>query len=179
MRITLTALLAGVLLAGCAGLEPVGRNASRGEPAPIPTASRPAPAPAATPAPAPAPAPQQVQAPTPAPTPAPVQRAQTTPPPVAAPNVSVAEAAPPPRPRETAQNDSSVVVPGARQIEPPGGDPRTQSERMRDIRAWDRCVLEVQAVFDRDPMSPQLQSPEELCRAQLGMADRTAVPNRR
>jgi hypothetical protein len=47
---------------------------------------------------------------------------------------------------------------------------------MRDINAWDRCVTHVQSAFERDPMRPQLQSPEEYCSQSLGMTNRTAVP---
>jgi hypothetical protein len=61
------------------------------------------------------------------------------------------------------------------QVTPPG-DPRSNEERMADIRAWDQCVLQVQSAFDADPMRPQLTTPEEYCRDSLGMAERTAVP---
>jgi hypothetical protein len=47
---------------------------------------------------------------------------------------------------------------------------------MEDIRAWDQCVTRVQAAFESDPMSPQLDSPEEYCSQSLGMSDRDAVP---
>jgi hypothetical protein len=63
-----------------------------------------------------------------------------------------------------------------RPLPQPPGDPRTSEERIRDIRAWDQCVMQVQGAFDADPMSPQLTTPEEYCAQSLGMADRTAVP---
>ena len=70
-----------------------------------------------------------------------------------------------------------MVVPGqrVRQITPPG-DPRSTSERMEDIRAWDQCVTRVQAAYERDPMRPQLDSPEQYCSRSLGMSDRDAIP---
>jgi hypothetical protein len=110
------------------------------------------------------------RAPTPAPTPAP---AVTRPAPAAAP-------APTPNRSGTFNpnpQDDEVVVPGQRerQITPPG-DPRSTSERMEDIRAWDQCVTRVQAAYERDPMRPQLDSPEQYCARSLGMADRDAVP---
>jgi len=61
-------------------------------------------------------------------------------------------------------------------VRPPQGDPRSNEERMADIRAWDQCVIQVQSAFDADPMRPQLTTPEEYCRDSLGMAERTAVP---
>lgn len=80
-------------------------------------------------------------------------------------------AAPPP-------DDGGVVVRGAidRPVPAPPGDPRTQAQRMRDIRAWDRCVTQAQSAGDTDPMRYQAESPEELCSRSLGMAERTAVP---
>jgi hypothetical protein len=50
---------------------------------------------------------------------------------------------------------------------------------MEDINSWDRCVTHVQAAFERDPMRPQLQSPEEYCAQSLGMTNREAVPESR
>lgn len=92
---------------------------------------------------------------------------------VAAPGVSVAPPSPPPAPGD-------IVVPGGpdRQVNP-SADPRTQSERMTDIRAWDQCVMRAQSVGDSDPMRPQMESPEELCSRSLGMSNRTAVPDSR
>jgi hypothetical protein len=80
-----------------------------------------------------------------------------------------------------ARNDEEVIVPGQRerQVPPPDGDPRSTSERMQDIRAWDDCVLRVQAAFERDPMRPALEEPEDYCARSLGMADRLAVPQSR
>jgi hypothetical protein len=74
-----------------------------------------------------------------------------------------------------------IVVPGQveRQVPAPDGDPRSTAERMADIRAWDRCVMQVQGQASADPMRPQLELPEEVCRNELGMANRTAVPARR
>lgn len=166
-RIAAVALAAS--LAACAGLEPVGRNAGR-SPAPTPTA-QPSPPPRVT-----APPPTAPAAVTPPPaqsqvTPAPAPRVEA--PPVVAPQVSA-----PPPPRQTAARDDEIVVPGQRdtQVPPPNGDPRSRSERVRDIRAWDQCVSAAQAVYEDDPMRPQLDSPEDVCRRQLGMADRDAVP---
>ena len=50
---------------------------------------------------------------------------------------------------------------------------------MQDIRAWDQCVMRVQNAFDADPMSAQLDEPEDYCARSLGMASRTAVPDSR
>lgn len=209
-RMAIVAVAIG--LAGCAGLEPAGRNAAR---TPRPAATAPPPraveappvqstAPAVAPAPTPAPSqaatpppPQQRTAPAvaPAPTPAPTQAVApppqqrtapaaaptTTPParqqsPVAAPAVSVPT--PPPPAQRTEANDDDIVVPGQiqTQIPAPAGDPRSNEERRADVRAWDRCITQVQSAFDSDPMSPQLTTPEEYCSSSLGMADRTSVP---
>ena len=142
------AVLAAVIaLAGCASVESAGRNARGDLPPPPPEAA------AAEDAAAPAPAMQ---------------------------------AAPPPPPTQTAaaqdagedEDDGAIVVPGQRdvQVPPPGGDPRSVAERMEDVRAWDQCITTSQAAFERDPMRPQLDSPEEVCSRTLGMAGRTAVP---
>lgn len=164
-RSAATAVL--IALAGCAGMESAGRSARTAEPTPVASAPPPTatPAPAQTPVAPPPPATEPAPAaPPPAPTPAP----QTPPPPAEASEETVAA------PRAS----GDVVVPGARQrqVQPPGGDPRSNAERMQDIRAWDQCVMRVQSAFERDPMRPQLQTPEEYCRQSLGMADRTAVP---
>jgi hypothetical protein len=149
-------LLAGVAvlaLAACANVESAGRNAREGGAAP-PTIS-------AAPPPQPAPAPQ----PTPAPEPS-----------VAAPNVAV-ETPPPPRPRS---DDDDIVVRGEYEpIPQPEGDFRSRAQRNEDIRAWDQCVTSVQSAFESDPMSPQLDTPEEYCSRSLGMADRNAMPESR
>lgn len=179
----LAAVAALIAMASCAGLEPAGRNASR-SPAPARAASAPAPqqtAPATV-----APAPQQappVTLPQPAPAPSiataapPEPQAQAAPPPssVAAPQVTVPT--PQPAPRQQAAGDD-IIVPGQveRQVAPPTGDPRSVSERMRDVRAWDQCVMQVQSAFESDPTSPQLTTPEEYCRGSLGMTNRDAVP---
>jgi len=94
---------------------------------------------------------------------------------VAAPGVFV----PPPTPPR--QNAGDIVVPGGAEspVPPPSGDTRSDSERMRDIRAWDRCVTRAQSMGESDPMRPQMDSPEELCSRSLGMAGRTAVPDSR
>ena len=187
-------------LAACAGLEPVGRNASRSPQPSRPPVAAPSPAPATAPPPAPTPAPRAapVVAPTPAPspdapiarTPAPVVSAPTPAPAPAtiarpAPAPAPAAAAPAPTPAPANERgtfnpnpqDDEVVVPGQRerQITPPG-DPRSTSERMEDIRAWDRCVMTVQNAYERDPMRPQLDSPEQYCSRSLGMANRDAIP---
>lgn len=194
------ALAVCVSLAACAGLEPAGRNASRSPQPSRPPVAAPAPAPATAPLPAPTPAPRAapVVAPTPAPspdapiarTPAPVVSAPTpapAPATIARPTPTPAPAAAAPAPTPAPANergtfnpnpqDDEVVVPGQRerQITPPG-DPRSTSERMEDIRAWDRCVMTVQNAYERDPMRPQLDSPEQYCSRSLGMANRDAVP---
>lgn len=172
------AIVAAVIgLAGCAGLEPAGRNAARSTAsAPTPSAT---PAPAATPAPTPPPAQTQTApAAAPAPTPAPQQTApQQAAPPVAAPRVSV-PTPPPPTPARAQSDSDDIVVPGQvqTQVPPPAGDPRTNEERRADIRAWDQCITQVQSAFESDPMSPQLTTPEEYCATSLGMSERTAVP---
>jgi hypothetical protein len=94
----------------------------------------------------------------------------------------VQRAAPAPQPDRpvttAARDDDDVVVPGQRerQVRPPNGDPRSNAERMEDVRAWDQCVIRVQAAYDRDPMRPQLDTPEDYCRESLGMADRDSIP---
>jgi hypothetical protein len=204
----MAAAAALIALAGCAGLEPAGRNARTSEPtrvaaapppvartaptpapvaAPPPVATAPTPAPVTT---TPLPPPQRVATPAPAAA-APPQRVQA-PAPVAAPPVQRVEApAPPPPERQVASRDEGpvvagrtseeVIVPGQRerQVQAPNGDPRSASERMQDIRAWDQCVMRVQNAFEADPMSAQLDQPEDLCRQSLGMADRTSVPQSR
>lgn len=193
----LVVVAATLALASCAGLEPAGRNANRG-----PTAAPPPPAASTTTAPArtaPALPPPQATAPTPTnrplvtappasttapavvarPTPAPTPAPSATAPTVAAPQV----AAPPPAQASTTSRDTddAIVVPGQRdvQVQPPAGDPRSTAQRMEDVRAWDRCVTQVQSAFEGDPMRPQLTTPEEYCRQSLGMASRLAVPESR
>ena len=152
-RVAIVALAVG--LAGCAGLEPAGRNARSTGPvatatapqqtAPQQTAALPPPqrAPAPTPQPSqtPQPAPQlavppaaQRQQPAPVaapPTPAPApQRTAPTTPPVAAPNVTVTPPAPAQEtatPARARSPDEDIVVPGqvTTQVRPPAGDPRT------------------------------------------------------
>lgn len=167
----IAAAAALIALAGCAGMESAGRNASR---SPEPTRVTSAP-PAET-----APAPT---ASAPVASPPPVSEAALPPPSTAssAPPVSAAQPAlPPPQADQpvTARDDDDVVVPGQRerQVRPPNGDPRSNAERMEDIRAWDQCVIRVQAAYDRDPMRPQLDTPEDYCRESLGMADRDSIP---
>lgn len=95
--------------------------------------------------------------------------------PVAAPNVSL----PAPAPARAANpDDADVVVRGQvrNQVPPPAGDPRSTSERIQDIRAWDQCVTHAQAIGETDPMRPQLDTPEDVCRTSLGMTSRSAVP---
>jgi hypothetical protein len=182
----LVAIAALAALAGCAGMESAGRNASRdpvasapaSAPAPRAVASAPTPAPATAPLPAPvASAPSATPAPTVTATPAPPPpQAALAPRTTAAPAIEEDEA---PVAVDTSQRSASdVIVPGVRerQVQPPRGDPRSTSERMEDIRAWDQCVTRVQAAFESDPMNPQLDSPEEYCGQSLGMADRDAVP---
>jgi hypothetical protein len=111
--------------------------------------------------------------------PPPVENAPAPAGPVAAPNVSIPIPAPA-RPAN-ADEEGDVVVRGQvrNQVPAPAGDPRTTSERIRDIRAWDQCVTSAQGALGSDAMSPQLDTPEDLCRAQLGMASRTALPTSR
>lgn len=181
----LVAIAAVAALAGCAGMESAGRNASRDQVSSAPP-SAPAPrvlASAPTPPPAPAPLPPPVAS-APRPAPAPAVTAVPAPPPpqvitprtTAAPAIEEDEA---PVAVDTSRRDASdIIVPGVRerQVQPPRGDPRSTSERMEDIRAWDQCVTRVQAAFESDPMSPQLDSPEEYCSQSLGMPNRDAVP---
>jgi hypothetical protein len=182
----LAAMAVCVSLAACANLEPAGRNASRAPQPSRPAASAPVAAPAPAPVATPAPAPVATPAPAATPTPAPVAAPRATPAPTtAAPAPTVERPAPAePAPAATRSGtftpnpqDDEVVVPGQRerQITPPG-DPRSTSERMEDIRSWDQCVTRVQSAYERDPMRPQLDSPEQYCARSLGMADRDAVP---
>ncbi|MEQ1617690.1 MAG: hypothetical protein ABL883_05025 [Terricaulis sp.] len=154
----MTFVSALLVLAACAGVEPIGRGVSRA----------PAPPEAAAPAAAEVP-PEAALAPSEAPTP---PRA------VAAENVTAPAAAPR---RASRSGEDEIVVPGqaGRQVPPPNGDPRNIIERMEDIRAWDQCVMGEQGAFDGDPMSPRLDTPEDLCRRSLGMSDRDAVPESR
>lgn len=191
-RLAIVALAVG--LAGCAGLEPAGRNA-RGGPSPTATASTPTPprnAPpvalptpqATTPAPQAATAPQQrpplavppSQQTAPAAATPPV-RTQPAAPPVAAPHVTVPTPAPS-QPARALSPDDDIIVPGQvqTQVPAPAGDPRSNEERRADVRSWDQCITQVQSAFDGDPMSAQLTTPEEYCAQSLGMSGRTAVP---
>jgi|CXWL01.1.fsa_nt_gi hypothetical protein len=145
------ATLAGLmLLAACASVESAGRNARSGEVA-APPASVELAAPPSAPS---------VELPL-----------------VAAPNV----AAPAPVRRPQASGEDEVVIPGQveRRAPPPRGDPRSIAQRNEDIRAWDQCVSRAQGVFDTDPMRPQLETPEDVCSASLGMASRDAAPDSR
>jgi hypothetical protein len=148
-------------------MEPAGRNAARDN-APIASAPVERSAPVAPP-------PSYVPPPpssTYAPPPPPVQQAQAAPP-VSAPSV----AAPPPPPQQQADPNADVTVQApARQLEAPRGDSRSVSERREDIQTWDHCVLAVQQTYESDPTEPVLETPEEVCRRQLGQANRTAVP---
>ena len=145
-------LAALIALAGCAGVESAGRN-SRAT-APSAQAGLPPPQPEA-----PATAGPLVTSPAQAGAPAPDQRARA-------------------QDSEEAEDDGAIVVPGQRdmQVQPPSGDPRSVAERTRDVRAWDQCIMSSQSAFESDPMRPQLDSPEEYCSRNLGMASRTAVP---
>jgi hypothetical protein len=154
-------------------MEPAGRNASRADAPPPAPVERRAPV---TPPPAyvPPPPSQTYSAPPPQtqPQPAPVAQAQSSPT-VGAQSV----AAPPPPPQRQADPDADVTVQApARQLEAPRGDSRSVSERREDMQTWDRCVLSVQQTYESDPTEPVLDSPEEICRRQLGQANRTAVP---
>lgn len=192
----LAALAALAALMGCAGMEPAGRNASRApQPSPQPVVSAPAPQiappytpppsvtaaplPAATPAPAPAavaaPAPRAA-APAVVATPAPSRA--TAPVVIAQPAPAAAEAEETTEAVSTQSRRGDIVVPAERerQVPVPNGDPRSSAERMQDVRAWDRCVTNVQSAFESDPMRPQLESPEEYCSQSLGMANRNSIP---
>ncbi|MBI1251414.1 MAG: hypothetical protein GC189_08075 [Alphaproteobacteria bacterium] len=81
-----------------------------------------------------------------------------------------------PAPPPVNGDGSSIIVPGERPGPTPPADPRTTRQRMRDIRAWDRCVMQVQRAADDDPLRPQFETPEEHCSQSLGMADRLSVP---
>jgi hypothetical protein len=154
-----------IALAGCAGFEPAGRNASRAD-LPPPAAAAPAPIRQSAPV---AAAPQVY-----APPPQTVQQAQVSPP-VAAPLV----AAPAPPPPPPVNNDDVTVTAPAHQIEPPRGDSRSVAERREDVQTWDRCILQVQQTYASDPLEPETETPEDICRRQLGQASRFAVPSSR
>ncbi|MDX2274455.1 MAG: hypothetical protein NW206_03305 [Hyphomonadaceae bacterium] len=183
-----------MMTAACAGSYDYVTEPAPAAPAPPPPVSAPnytppppvesAPLATLAPAPAPAPAPAAVPAP-PAPTPAPVTTAAPRPAPVPPPAASGAtivapDVAAPPAPRPPPPR-GDIVVPGTveRQVLPPTGDPRSAAERARDIRAWDNCVMRAQNLGEADPMGPALDQPEDVCRAELGMASRTAVPDNR
>lgn len=136
-----------VALAGCAGVQSAGRNAPRTEMPPPPAESAP------------------LQEPAP-----PAQTAQGQRPAMNTPEQEEAI-------RQEEEEEGAIVVPGQRDVQvQPSGDPRSVAERMRDVRAWDQCIMSSQSAFESDPMSPQLDSPEEYCSRNLGMASRTAVP---
>jgi hypothetical protein len=165
----LAAAAALIALAGCAGMEPAGRNAARGS-APMQTSSAPVERSApVTPPPSYVPPPPSSQAY--APPLQPVQQAQAAPP------ISAASVAAPPPPQQQADPNADVTVQApARQLEAPRGDSRSVSERREDMQTWDHCVLAVQQTYESDPTEPVLDTPEEVCRRQLGQASRTAVP---
>jgi len=192
-----------VALGACANIESAGRNASRAPqassaertaPPPVRTVELPPPQANTGPVVAPAGDPRLNLTAPPAPvTPTPQRSAALTvppasvstpapepvAPPVAAPEVRVpVSTTPPPRPRS---DDDDIIVPGQarEQVRAPDGDFRSREQRNEDIRAWDRCVSSVQAVFERDPMRPQLNSPEDYCSQSLGMSDRDAIPESR
>ena len=74
-----------------------------------------------------------------------------------------------------AANDPAPPAPGTIVVP---GDPRTVDQRMTDIRAWDRCVMRAQAQMTDGQPGRLQDSPEEVCRRALGMADREAIPVR-
>jgi len=170
---------------------PVQRPAPQPAPvaAPPPQVATPAPqVVAAPPPPAVQPAPQVVTAPPPAPRPAPVVTAApaapvaTTPPPQrveAQPPQQLADAGDQRVSADTAEEQVIARGQRERQVRAPNGDPRSASERMQDIRAWDQCVMRVQNAFEADPMSANLDQPEDVCARSLGMAERTSVPQSR
>ena len=170
-------------LAGCAGFEPAGRNATHAEAPPPPERTASAPvqrsAPVAPPPSYVAPPPRQTYAPSPQPEQqTQVQpRPQLTTPSVVAPSVA-APPPPPPPPAPNPNGDVTVTAP-ARQVEPPHGDPRSVAERREDIQNWDHCVMQVQQTYAADPLEPETDTPEDVCRRQLGQANRVAVPTSR
>lgn len=180
-----------IALTACAGVQSAGRNARSSGPTSVASAT-PMPRPAAAaPAPTVAAPPPMVAAPPPARTaaaalpppvlPAPRATPLQTPPPQRAAPAPVVASTPPPIRTTPNPDDDEVVVPGQveRQVRAPAGDPRSVSERMQDINAWDRCVTHVQAAFESDPMRAQLDSPEDYCAQSLGMSNRNAVPESR
>jgi hypothetical protein len=84
--------------------------------------------------------------------------------------VSVAQPAQQPQLEQRSSGGGDIVVPGQveRQVPVPEGDPRSASERM--------CVMQIQNQSSGDPLRPQMDTPEEVCRNELGMANRGAVP---
>jgi pyruvate/2-oxoglutarate dehydrogenase complex dihydrolipoamide acyltransferase (E2) component len=104
------------------------------------------------------------------------------PPPAATTPAPQPEVVPTPPPAPPAQPRSGdIVVPAPPRPEtsaPPPRDPRSVAERREDVRAWDRCVLAIQGRSETGTR-PQLESPEEICAKQLGMAGRDAVPLKR
>jgi len=169
MMRALAGMAALVLVTACAGVTPAGRNAGRVSETPAAsTQTAQAPLPRAQPA-------QQQAQPQPAPLPPPPAETQGQP------VASGATITPAPRPAPRNTDDDEIVVESTRegQVPPPEGDPRSNTERMRDIRAWDQCVTRAQGAAESDPMRPALDTPEELCARSLGMADRTSVPDSR
>jgi len=81
-------------------------------------------------------------------------------------------------PAPQSSDSGEIVVPGRVDVPAPTppGDPRSTAQRMRDIRAWDRCLVRAQAASDTDPTRYQPDTPEQMCRDSLGMANRTAIP---
>ncbi len=156
-----------IALAGCAGMESAGRSAERAPATPRVASAPPPPAAASAPL-SPPPAAAAV---------APAPSAAETPPSASADPAPPAQADPPVA-TAARSDDNTVVVPGVRerQVQAPDGDPRSNAERMQDIRAWDRCVMRAQAAGEADPLRPQLVMPEDYCRESLGMANRLAVP---
>ena len=159
-----------IALSACAGMEPAGRNA-RAPDSVQPTAASGSRTVASTPVPTYTAPPPATVAATPPPT-----AVAALPPPVATTTASAPQTRATPDP-----DDDGAVVRGQieRQVRPPAGDPRSTAERMQDINSWDRCVTHVQAAYERDPMRPQLQSPEEYCAQSLGMTNREAIPESR
>jgi len=98
---------------------------------------------------------------------------------------ALAQAADPaPVDAETLPGNDSITVPGQveRPVVAPAGDPRPMSERRRDRRAWDRCVMKVQNRHSDDIGSgvvPVEDSPEQVCSKRLGMASRESIPQDR
>jgi len=85
-------------------------------------------------------------------------------------------------PKEAEPDDDSIDVPGTleRPVAPPDGDVRTPDQRRRDARAYDRCINRAAArQSENSSANPVSANPEEVCRARMGMASRSSIPDAR